>query len=221
MAYLLNQKELETEIKNLIALGLGGNAEDFSRWVKMEIKKKFKQDTQVDINSIQSTLDRFCASGDLVLGKFSQDEYYLSDKSPLKPKPKNSDSFVILGALSYSPLQYVKSRLEFFLKLNQVKEEEIVDISIATTEAVENAVKYGDGENVEINYSVEKKVFKIKIINKIKDFNLEDDIKRGKFTSTATLMRGMMVMQKLFDQVDLDIIEEKQQACFTAQKNLS
>jgi hypothetical protein len=49
---------------------------------------------------------------------------------------------------------------------------------------------------------------------------LEKDIEAGKYTSTTTLMRGMMVMVKLFDEMDIEILEEEKLAVFQAHKRI-
>ncbi len=222
MAFPLTQKELEKELKTLLSAGLSGNADDFYHWVRMEIQKKFKDEPKLSCEQVVNFLESLKQAGDLVPGRFDSREYYLAKGSGLEAKPVTQDSYTILGSLQYSPLQYVKSRLEYFLHRNKVAEEEIIDISIATMEAVENAVKYGDGNAIEVSYAIDaSKTFTISLVNTIRDFNLEDDIRRGKFSSTATLMRGMMVMQKLFNYVDLDIIDEKRQARFTASRRLT
>ncbi|MBE8416811.1 ATP-binding protein, partial [Leptospira borgpetersenii] len=133
----------------------------------------------------------------------------------------SKDRYILLGKIAYQPMQYVRSRFEFFLKNQKTPEDIITDICIGALEAVENAVKYGDGTEVEVEYSIDcSSTLCIKITNNLKELNLEQDIERGKFSSTATLMRGMMVMQKLFDELDLEIIEGKKQAQFNAKKKL-
>lgn len=221
MAFPLTQKELETELKNILHTGVGGNPKDFHSWVRMEIVKKFKEEPDCKEEDILSVLERFKSEGDLINGKFDEREFFLSPESQFHKKAQKEDSYKFLGDLGFSPLQYVKTRVEYFLRRNGVDEEEILDLSIATIEAVENAVKYGDGSLVEIEYKIDKnKHFHINLLNNIKEFDLEDDIKRGKFSSTATLMRGMMVMQKLFNQVDLEILDDRKQASFKASRIL-
>mgnify|MGYP001568367542 CR=1 FL=1 len=221
MAFELSSAEMEKEIKTLLQNGLIGNAKDFASWMQMETKRKFRETPKLSVDSVQAILEKFKNAGEVSAGKFDAREFVISDAASSKIKANNTDSYILLGAHDYSPLQYVRSRLEFFLKKNSISEEIILDISIATIEAMENAVKYGDGELVEIKCSIDKsKLFKISILNNIKEFNLQSDIERGKFSSTATLMRGMMVMQKLFDKMDLDILEEKKQALFTAEKKV-
>ncbi|MCC6275019.1 MAG: ATP-binding protein [Leptospiraceae bacterium] len=221
MAFELSPAEIEKEIKVLLYNGLLGNAKDFSAWVRMDTKRKFREDLIVSLDVVAGILEKLKGSGEAAAGKFDSREYMISEKSASATKAIGSDSYLLLGAHEYSPLQYVRSRLEYFLRKNQVQEEIILDISIATIEAMENAVKYGDGEVVEVKCAIDKaRIFKISILNNIKEFSLQGDIERGKFSSTATLMRGMMVMQKLFDKMDLDILEEKKQALFTAEKKV-
>lgn len=222
MPFPLSQAELEKEIQNLFSAGVSGNAKDFHSWVYMEIFRKFKELPEVELSAVDAYLQKLAGTGDIIPNPLDPREFGLSPDSSLLKKFSSTEKFVILGALRYNPMQYVRSRLEFFLKRNKVDEELNMDLCIATVEAVENAAKYGDGLNVEVTYSVDKnKVFTIEMLNTVKDFNLEDDILRGKFSSTATLMRGMMVMQKLFDSVDLDIIDNRKQAYLKASRKIA
>jgi len=222
MAFKLSQSELEKEINSIISTGVLGNEKDFYSWVSMEIKRKFKELPDCTQEQVRVYLESIRTNGQIVPGKFDNREFIIADGSPLEKKLSVSDSYSMLGASNFSPLQFVRSRLEYFLKRNGVSEEQILDISIGTTEAIENTVKYGDGDLVEVKYSIDKsKIFRISILNQVGEMDLQSDIERGKFSSTATLMRGMMVMQKLFDTMDLDILDEKKQALFVAEKKLS
>lgn len=221
MAFPLSKTELETEIKALFSSGVSGNAKDFFSWVQMEVFRKFKDLPNCTLENVQSFVDHLVSTGDVATNPHDAREYLLAEKSTLIRKIGTTEKFTILGALNYNPMQYVRARLDHFLSRNGVIEDIRMDLCIATVEAVENAAKYGDGLNVDIIFSIDKsKVFTLEMTNTVKDFNLEDDILRGKFSSTATLMRGMMVMQKLFDSVDLDIIDNRKQAYLKAQRKL-
>jgi anti-sigma regulatory factor (Ser/Thr protein kinase) len=221
MAFPISRRELETEISTLLQSGVGGNVLDFFNWVRMEIVKKFKEEPSLTVEDVQEVLESYKASGDIISGKFDPREYFLSEGSRFHKKAVQQERYQIIGRLDFTPLQYVKTRLEYFLRRNKVDEEEIIDLAIATIEAIENAVKYGDGSVVHIEYAIDRnRNFTISLLNTIKEFDLEEDIKRGKFSSTATLMRGMMVMQKLFHQVDLDILDDRKQASFNASRKL-
>jgi anti-sigma regulatory factor (Ser/Thr protein kinase) len=221
MAFPLSQTELEKEIKSLFSSGVSGNVKDFFSWVQMEVFRKFKDVPSTTLENVQSYIDHLVSLGDVITNPLDSREYLLSEKSSLIRKIGSSEKYVVLGALKYNPMQYVRARLDFFLKKNNVDEDLRMDLCIATVEAVENAAKYGDGLNVEVSFQIDKaKVFTLEMINTVKDFDLEDDILRGKFSSTATLMRGMMVMQKLFDTVDLDIIDNRKQAYLKATRKI-
>lgn len=221
MAFSITPRELENYLIALLQTGVAGSSYDFYSWVRMEIVMKFKEEPDLLEDDVRNVLERFKTEGKLISGKFDAREYFLAEASSLEKKAISQDRYEVLGRLDYSPLPYVKTRLEYFLRRNAVSEDEIIDIAIATIEAVENCVKYGDGGLVEVEYSIDRnRNFSIAIVNTIKEFDLEEDIRRGKFSSTATLMRGMMVMQKLFDQVDLDILDDKKKASFRASRKL-
>lgn len=222
MAFPLSQTEIEKEVLQLFVAGLSGSAKDFHSWVYMETFRKFKDHPEFEIKVIADYFDKLKAAEDIEPNPLDPREFTLSVKSPNAKKVSNAEKFIILGALKYNPIQYVRSRLENFLKKNSVDEEIIMDLCIATVEAVENSAKYGDGLNVDVTYNIDRnKIFTLEMLNKVKDFNLEDDILRGKFSSTATLMRGMMVMQKLYDTVDLDILDNRRQAYLKASRKIA
>lgn len=222
MPFPLSRPELEKEVKSLFAVGLAGNINDFYSWLRMEIIRKFKDEPNTNIDQLQNLLNEYVELGLIYTNPMDSREYLLAESSSLIKKVGNSDRFTILGALHFNPMQYVRTRLDYFLFRNSIDPELRMDLCIATVEAVENAAKYGDGGNVEIEFQIDKnKILTLDMVNTVKDFNLEDDIQRGKFSSTATLMRGMMVMQKLFDTVDLEISDNRKQAILKATRKLT
>lgn len=217
----LEEKVLE-QLKGFLPFGLTGYADDFTAWVKMEFVKQNLDKTVCTTQLVRKCLEKLKQEGEYTSGMFDPQEYTPVKKYLLSRQNWYEDNYTILGAFEYSPIQYVRSRLEFFLRCNQVGELDLMDISIATIEGIENAVKYGDGENVFLSTSISSdRKLKISILNTIKHFDLESEIQRGKYSSTTTLMRGIMVMQKLFNYIDLQIIEDKQQALLYAEKVLN
>jgi anti-sigma regulatory factor (Ser/Thr protein kinase) len=209
----------ETEIldlmKAMLPTGLSGYPADFLSWIKMEYKKKGKAYSSVSMKSIENCLTVLKAEN--IIEPNKNDPKELCGVSSVLLKSWVKDSYEIYGAFEFSPIQYVRSRLESFLKINNVGEDDIVDVSIATIEAIENAAKYGDGNSVFVSCSIQNKKLELEIINKIKDVDLETELLK-KYTSATTLMKGVMVMQKLFNHVDLQILEETQQAKLYAEK---
>jgi anti-sigma regulatory factor (Ser/Thr protein kinase) len=209
----------ETEIldlmKAMLPTGLSGYPADFLSWIKMEYKKKGKPYSSVSMKSIENCLTVLKAENIIEPNKNDPKEFCGVSSVLLKNWVK--DSYEIYGAFEFSPIQYVRSRLESFLKINNVSEDDLVDVSIATIEAIENAAKYGDGNSVFVSCNIQDKKLQLEIINKIKDVDLETELLK-KYTSATTLMKGVMVMQKLFNHVDLQILEETQQAKLYAEK---
>lgn len=209
---------LESELKEIISTGVVGNSKDFLNWLKMSFSQKKAIWKEFDLSQIETILDKWLNSGYLERGTFDKTEFtiHVDHYSNIR-----NIKYTVLGKHDYSPIQYVRSRLEYFLKVNQISEETIVDISIATIEGIENAVKYGDGEEIFVSYWIDDTdKFFIQVKNKIREFDINSEIERGKYSSRITLMRGIMVMQKLFDKVDLDLVEDNQQALLSASKKV-
>jgi anti-sigma regulatory factor (Ser/Thr protein kinase) len=97
----------------------------------------------------------------------------------------------------------------------------IYDIVIASIEATENAVKYSSEDKIYVKYFIENYTFYIEIQNRYKIPEIQKDIENGKYNSSITLMRGMLVMSKLFDEMDINLIEDKKLAIFQAKKLIS
>ena len=179
----------------------------------MEGLLKYNEELEADKERVKAILDSLKAKGYAVEGRFDKSEYCIAPTALPRRVDFLSDSYSLYGEAKFSPIQYVRSRQEYFLEYNYVSEEDVMDISIATIEAIENAVKYGDGNMVHIDYLIDSsRTMKLNIINNIKEFDLSNEIERGKYSSNTTLMRGIMVMQKLFNHLELQIIDDKKQA---------
>ena len=209
------EKEILDHFRSMLPVGLSGYPADFLSWVKMEYRKKGKTHSHVTMKHIETCIT--ILKEEKIIEPSKQDPRELCPVSSIINTSWASDSYEIYGAFEFSPIQYVRSRLESFLKINQVTEDDLVDVSIATIEAIENAAKYGDGNSVFVSCKIINKKLELEIINKIKDVDLETELLK-KYTSATTLMKGVMVMQKLFNHVDLQILEETQQAKLYAEK---
>lgn len=220
MASSASETYIEKILFEILTNGLTGTVKDFVSWIALETRLKYKEEVKAEDVLVYDLLKLLQAKDVAQPGRFDPKEFTVN---PARV-PKGSwllDNYEILGAAKYSPIQYVRSRQEYFLLHNQASEEDVMDISIATIEAIENAVKYGDGQLVRIENSITpQRVFKLTIVNQIKEFDLENEIERGKYSSNITLMRGIMVMQKLFDHLDLQINDASTQATLYAEKKL-
>ena len=203
----------ERAIEYLLELGNAGcqgNVQDYAAWVR------YVYQHDVSTEALKGCLETMVADGRFQTHPDIPSEYRAANLPGFPPAVE----YAVSGDLDNAPLQMVRSRLEAFLRFHGATEPEIIDVSIATTEAMENAVKYSDHRKIEISYWIENEVFNIRIVNRIGDVEPEQDIESGKYSGSLTLMRGMMVMVKLFDEMDIDISESDQQAIFTAYKKL-
>ncbi|MCB1140449.1 MAG: ATP-binding protein [Leptospiraceae bacterium] len=197
-------------LRELVQSGCWGNHKDFSAWLRFDYNLASSPDETLE------ALNKMAESGLLEKHESISEEFVLADVSRAIPVT----SYRVSGFLKESPIQMVRSRLETFLRLHSVEENIIVDMSIATTEAMENAVKYNDQNPIDIRYSIEAGEFRIEIRNGIREVQIERDIEAGKYNSSLTLMRGMMVMSKLFDELDIEIKDAENLAVFTARKRV-
>lgn len=210
-----HDEEILETVKEMLPFGLSGYHADFLSWVKMEFRKKGKNYSSITIKNIETCIASL--KNENLIEPSKNDPRELGPIPAIIQKSWTSDRYEIYGAFEFSPIQYVRSRLEAFLKANQVIEDDLVDVSIATIEAIENAAKYGDGNTVLVSCKINNKKMELEIINRIKDVDLETELQK-KYTSATTLMKGVMVMQKLFNHVDLQVLEETQQAKLYAEK---
>jgi anti-sigma regulatory factor (Ser/Thr protein kinase) len=206
------QNKLETQIIQMGKEGLFGNIKEFYFWniflfnsYDLSYKEFTKEFHQLIKNNV------------FVNNQNLKNEY----KYNLEMKFSRFVEYFAPSNLNYSPIQYVRSRLLSFLNYHKVDEEMIYDIVIASIEATENAVKYSSEDKIYVKYFIENYTFYIEIQNKYKIPEIQKDIENGKYNSSITLMRGMLVMSKLFDEMDINLIEDKKLAIFQAKKLIS
>ncbi|MBW7856994.1 MAG: ATP-binding protein [Leptonema sp. (in: Bacteria)] len=191
--------------------GLYGTVGDFTRWLSYSFQINANED------EVKTSLDLLLSNGQFVREADFQDDY-ISDTIELFP---DAYSFTCPRQLQSSPIQFFRSRLLSFLKQkNRVTEEEKIDIVIAAVEAIENAVKYSASGEVVVRFEMQSDQFRVEIENDVATAQPDHDIEIGKYDSSRTLMRGMMVMGRLFDEMDI-VIDEHNRATFMAAKKLS
>ncbi|MFN3605058.1 MAG: ATP-binding protein [Leptonema sp. (in: bacteria)] len=203
---------LENQIKEMAASGLFGTIKEFYFWHSF-LYNEFK----IDYKDFSKIFHEMISNQILANQTNLKNEYIYNKKF-------NFSSFVEFISpvdFKYSPIQFVRSKLISFLNYFQVQEEVVYDIIIGVVEAVENAVKYSADDKIYIKYFIENNVFYVEIRNKYKQPEINKDIDQGKYNSTVTLMRGVLVMSKLFDEMDIDLIQNQYLAIFYAKKILT
>lgn len=201
------QQSLIDCLLDLGKAGCQGNASDFSCWARFCGAPEAK-------DSVNGVLESLVSQGKF---RVADTEFFFAGPFSFPSKVE----YRVSGVLQEAPIQMVRSRLDSFLRFHRASEDEVIDVSIATTEAMENAVKYSDHQPINVGYWIDGHTFHIKIVNTLREVKPEADIEAGKYSSSYTLMRGMMVMVKLFDDVNIDISEEKNEAVFSAHKKLA
>lgn len=200
--------DLQEALKRLGDSGLYGTAYDFSRWLR------FREKVDADEEQVRAALDALIAEG-----RFERHADYLDDYvSTQVVRLPDSFSFECPRELSDSPIQFFRSLLLVFLRQKQVDAELEVDIVIASVEAIENAVKYSSAGDISVKFELVSGEFRLEVVNYVKPAEPDDDIVGGKYDSSRTLMRGMMVMSRLFDEIDIDIEDTIGRATFRARK---
>ena len=203
-------RDLKYEVVKLAETGCRGNCKDFAAWLT-------PNEEPIALEAMEDVLRNLVQEGVFT----SYPEYYQEYSLNAQPAFDDSIEYVMSGRLTYSPIQLVRSRLESFLKYHGAGEEDIMDVTIGTTEAMENAVKYSDlSKEIRVTYSLKDMLFEITIINSINKTTPEADIINDKYN--RTLMRGVMVMTKLFDVMTIDYLEDTEDwAVFKAQKKIT
>jgi anti-sigma regulatory factor (Ser/Thr protein kinase) len=134
---------------------------------------------------------------------------------------QTSESFFVVNDIKLSPLQYVRSRVQNFCDAKGIARPYRDEIVISVTEAAENAIKYSNVLPVFIRHGIENGEYFIRAINSVNDLNLKDEISRGKFSEDVSLMRGVLVMSKLLDFLDIVRDVEKKRVEFVGRKKIS
>lgn len=130
------------------------------------------------------------------------------------------EQFFVSNNMQQAPLQYIRSRVQNFCESKGVTDSHRDEIVISVTEAAENAIKYSNVLPVFIEHGIEKGEYFIRAINSVNDLNLKDEISRGKFSEDVSLMRGVLVMSKLLDYLDIARDVEKKRVEFIGKKKV-
>lgn len=206
----MDKNNLENKILELGLLGCSGNPGDFASWIESI------NHSPVNLEDVKIALKNLINNS-----KFHYEEKPVPSYS-IHNDVEYSDNveYTFSAYIKHAPIQYIRSRLESFLIYHNADPSAIIDILIAITEAVENSVKYSKDKLIHVSYKIQDRTFKLKMENNVAEISLEDDIATGKFDSTKTLMRGIMVMNKLFDTMNIDFSEDNKTAILIAEKNI-
>jgi len=147
-------------------------------------------------------------------------EYRLKDHSQWNFHNQDQESFFICNDLTLSPLQFIRSRVQNFCTEKNISDMHRDEIVISVTEATENAIKYSNAFPVYIEHGIKDKEYSVRVVNSVNDVNLTEEISKGKFSEDVSLMRGVLVMSKLLDFLDIVRDTENRRVEFVGRKKV-
>lgn len=230
-------------LEPVFCAGVHGSAENFRQWVQMyrqlaaeplpanlaeyqpalnEQVAEMKKFDAVDLNDsfLQKEVMRlFDAGATEVILPYS--ELRWRNHAEWVFYNRSGESFFVSNNMQLSPLQYIRSRVQNFCESKGMTPAHRDEIVISVTEAAENAIKYSNVQPVYIEHGLDKDEYYIRAINSVNDLNLKDEISRGKFSEDVSLMRGVLVMSKLLDYLDIVRDMERKRVEFVGRKKIA
>lgn len=230
-------------LETVFCAGVHGNAENFRQWVTM-YRLLAASPLPANLSEFQSFLDLQVGSAPAHNGAELTDDALQSaimrlfdagatevilPYSELRWRNHSdwvfhnagTEGFFVGNDMRLSPLQYIRSRVQNFCDAKGVITAHRDEIVISVTEAAENAIKYSNVLPVYIHHGIENEEYFIRAINSVTDLNLKDEISRGKFSEDVSLMRGVLVMSKLLDFIDIVRDVERKRVEFIGRKKIT
>lgn len=230
-------------LETVFCSGVHGSADNFRQWAQM-YRLLAAKPLPANLSEFQSDLDRQVGdakeqSNIAIDENFMQREItrlfdagateVILPYSELRWRNHNewvfhkdsSESFFVGNDMNFSPLQFIRSRVQNFCDDKGVIGPHRDEVVISVTEAAENAIKYSNVLHVYIHHGIENEEYFIRAVNSVNDLNLKDEISRGKFSEDVSLMRGVLVMSKLLDFLDIVRDVEKKRVEFVGRKKIS
>ncbi|MDH5717166.1 MAG: hypothetical protein OEZ22_05975 [Spirochaetia bacterium] len=240
------KKQLSEAIINLLTHGVEGTPAMIKDWGKMCLQiireglsekiegfhsefmksvKNFSTDSllmleDADEKDIIKEL-KILEEKEIVLENTLYNEYSLKDKSKIIFFRNNHDVFFLGNNLNLNPLQYARSRVKNFCQQFNINKKNIDEIIISVIEAAENAVKYSDLYTIAAEQSFNGSNYKIKMVNSTYQIVYDEKSIEEKFSEKSSLMRGVKVMNKLFDSLNIERDNEINCVTLVAKKECS
>jgi anti-sigma regulatory factor (Ser/Thr protein kinase) len=206
---ILETSAIENALKELGRSGCYGNPQDFLAWIRAKGMSDLTAEnfTEVFNNLVKAGI--FQKSENLILSYRFTATLSFPDYV----------EYNVSSLYEHFPIQFARTRLESFLSYHRIDPEEIILLLIGGTEAFENAIKYNSGKYYSVRYWLENKIFRMIVENDMTFVTVEENIASGKFDIATTLMRGLLVMNKIFDTMDLNFTQNNKHAVLTVEKN--
>lgn len=233
---------LQNNILQLLTMGFTGSVADFFSWVQLysnlddyrlppknpqlptlvkQVSQDFVKITNVSKEKVQTALEQlnFLEMAEYI----EKHDYYAPSLSKLTIPKKNV--FLAHRDSSFAGIQM--SRSVFFNLLSSLSERRnrCENFAIAITEAIENAIKFSTAELIAIDYVIKtkmnRKVLFVYIINAVEETGIDASAIEEKFSESKSLMRGILMMNSLLDEMDIQHNEDWGQMEFSCSYKLS
>lgn len=237
------KRDLKELIQLVLSEGIHGDVETITGWAKMAllIAEKGLPENLKDCHREYQKYDNFYPFFDIfdeintetvqnaihelmderLIEELSPyQEYRIKDHSKWSFYGKDHEVFFACNQLDLGPMQLIRSKIQNFFNQHKISREELDEVIIVATEAAENAVKYSNEFTIVISHSLKNNIYELKLFNSYSEISLNDEINRGKFSNDVSLMRGVLVMTKLLDDLDIKREKEKHRVVFSGKKTL-
>lgn len=233
---------LQNNILQLLSMGFTGSVDDFFSWARLysnledyslppknpklsNLVKKFSQDfvkiKNISKDKVQAALEQL---NFLEMAEYIEKYKYFAPSFSKLTIPKNN-AFLAHRDSSFSGIQM--SRSVFFNLLCSLPERRnrCENFAIAITEAIENAIKFSTSDLIAIDYAIKtkmnRKILFVYIINAVEEIGVEASAIEEKFSESKSLMRGILMMNSLLDEMEIQHNEEWGQMEFSCSYKLS
>lgn len=204
--------------------GLPENLQEYAKDFNSQIREPLSTVRVADFkhakSEFENAIKELTQEGQIeIIEPFS--ELRLADHTQWIFYGKDEDPFFSASDLTAQPLQFVRSRVKNFCELHSLNEKETDEVIISVTEAAENAIKYSNRYVIVFHQKIQNGEYEIQAYNSVQEVDLQNEIERGKFSEEESLMRGILVMSRLLDNLDLERDMEKRRVEFIGTKKLT
>ena len=181
----------------------------------------FDEIKNLTLDSIRDYLEGEVEKGNIkiMMGQGMEKKYRLADIKKTNLYKSQKEVFFLSSQLSYKPAYFFQSKLQNWLQELGVSNNEIIELCIATTEAIENTIKYSDRKLVVVCQSLEKQKYKLFMANFAQ--LTSNGFPQGKHSERASLTRGILIMSKIFDEFNIDQNDKKNIVFITGSKTIN
>ncbi len=116
--------------------------------------------------------------------------------------PRQKQILFLTNILNHEPIYFFVSKIKNWFRFSGAGERQILEVSIAMTEAFENAVKYSNASPIIVNHSLIDQTYDFFISNSVE--GIDEGANAEELKKKDSLMRGVLIMSKILNDFSLD-----------------